>query len=135
MSQYLKLQEAWVAEHSIKEGSKVQIGFSIPDHLDIYKFGPQPNTQMLEYSYPLDAEVRRVSTTGSGGIYVLLDNGKYWYYPYYALIPIAKPRIPIEVKLNDQYTAVVTEKIVVGCQTLTEEHLDRIEEAFKKIRS
>lgn len=135
MSQYLKLQEAWVAEHSIKKGSKVQIGFSIPDDLDIDKFGPQPNTQMLSYSYPLDAEVRQVSTSGSGGIYVSLDNGKSWYYPYYALIPVAKPKTPIEVTLNDQYTAVVTDKIVVGCQTLTEKDLDRIEEAFKKVRS
>lgn len=61
-------------------------------------------------------------------------HGDTWTFPY-SFLEVVQSKEPIEVVLNSRYTAVVTDKVVVGCQTLTEEHLDAIEAGIKQYQS
>lgn len=56
-----------------------------------------------------------------------------WFWPFFVLEKLEEP--PVEVKLNDDYTAVVAgdrETVKVGCQTFSREAVLELAEKLKK---
>lgn len=122
----VEFQTLWLKESGIVVGSVVDIHFC-PDVHDP-ALGVAVNSSMLRAKYPLRGTVELINNRS---IRVNTSIGS-WNWPYYTITKSVKK--PIEVKLNESYTAVVTDVVQVGCQTLTLKHIEAIEKAIEDSR-
>lgn len=72
------------------------------------------------------AKIVRIDRDGTTKL--VFKNGREKYVYTHVLLPFEAKQEQISVKLTDEYTAVVTDVVQVGCQRLTREQVMRIKE-------
>lgn len=126
LHEFSDLTEKWASIFNVKRGTKVKIISGFANEAEPH--GINWNVKMKAFT----GRVVEVIDVADGRVKVGIDGGK-WVYPFTCLSVDYK--LPIHVELNSDYIAVVTDVVKVGCQTLTLEHIERIEKAIESHES